>query len=219
MHDPFHARDTFETGSGPAGIYRLTKLEEAGLTEVRATALFDPRAAGMRCLRNCDGYEVTEDDVKNLAGWKAAAPAGDRSPLQAGPRCAARFHRRAGVVDLAAMRSAMKRLGRRPEDGSIRWCRSTWSSTIRCRSISSARQRARWPRTCDLEFQRNRERYEFLRWGQKALRQFPRRAAGRGDRPPGQPGIPGQVRVPARGCGGPGGRCPTRWSAPTATPR
>ncbi len=45
-HDPFHARDTFETGSGRAGIYRLSKLEEAGLTQGRAAAVFDPRAAG-----------------------------------------------------------------------------------------------------------------------------------------------------------------------------
>ena len=47
MHDPFHARDTFETGAGRAGIYRLSKLEDAGLTRDRRAALFDPRAAGI----------------------------------------------------------------------------------------------------------------------------------------------------------------------------
>ena len=47
-------------------------------------------------LRNCDGYEVTEDDVRNLAGWNAGAPAPIESPLQAGPRRAAGLHRRAG---------------------------------------------------------------------------------------------------------------------------
>ena len=44
----------------------------------------------------------------------------------------------------------------------------------------------------DLEFERNRERYEFLRWGQKALQQLPRRAAGHRHRPPGEPRVPGQ---------------------------
>ena len=57
----------------------------------------------------------------------------------------------------------------------------------------------RWTSNVAIEFQRNRERYEFLRWGQKAFDEFPRRAAGRGHRAPGQPRIPGQGRLPARG--------------------
>ena len=48
-HDPFHARDTFETGSGRAGIYRLGKLEEAGLTQVGGLPYLHPRSAGSRC--------------------------------------------------------------------------------------------------------------------------------------------------------------------------
>ena len=46
IFDPFHARDTFDTGTGRAGIYRLTRLEDAGLTQDRRAAVFDPRAAG-----------------------------------------------------------------------------------------------------------------------------------------------------------------------------
>ena len=48
-NDPFHARDTFSNpATGQAGIYRLAKLEDAGLTTRRRAALFDPRAAGIR---------------------------------------------------------------------------------------------------------------------------------------------------------------------------
>ena len=75
--DPFHARDTFETGSGAAGIYRLSKLEDAGLTR-SARLPYSIRVLLEAVLRNCDGYAVTEHDVTNLAGWNAA-PARPRS--------------------------------------------------------------------------------------------------------------------------------------------
>ena len=61
--DPFHARDTFETGGGPAGIYRLSKLEDAGLGDIAALP-YSIRVLLEAVLRNCDGYEVTEEDVR-----------------------------------------------------------------------------------------------------------------------------------------------------------
>ena len=69
--DPFSARDTFDTGTGSAGIYRLSNLEEAGLTKVDELP-FSIRVLLESLLRNCDGYVVTEDDVKNLANWTAS---------------------------------------------------------------------------------------------------------------------------------------------------
>ncbi len=68
MYDPFNARDTFDTGAGPAGIYRLTRLEDAGLMRLGALP-YSIRVLLEAVLRNCDGYEVTETDVKNLAFW------------------------------------------------------------------------------------------------------------------------------------------------------
>ena len=67
--DPFGARDTFETGSGKAGIYRLSKLEQMGLCKV-ATLPYSIRILLEAVLRTCDGYEVTEQAVKQLAGWR-----------------------------------------------------------------------------------------------------------------------------------------------------
>ena len=70
LYDPFHARDTFDTGSGTAEIYRLSRLEDAGLTSV-ARLPYSIRILLEAVLRNCDGYAVTQRDVANLAGWNA----------------------------------------------------------------------------------------------------------------------------------------------------
>ena len=70
LTDPFSARDNFETGGGTVGIYRLSALEDAGLSTIDALP-FSIRVLLESCLRNCDGYVVTEEDVKNLAGWQA----------------------------------------------------------------------------------------------------------------------------------------------------
>ena len=79
LFDPFHARDTFDTGSGTAGIYRLSRLEDAGLTSV-ARLPYSIRILLEAVLRNCDGYAVTERDVANLAGWNATAAAVSKFP-------------------------------------------------------------------------------------------------------------------------------------------
>src|SRR5438270_1053948 len=112
-NDPFGARDTFETGSGRAAIYRLSRLEEAGLGRVSVLP-FSIRLLLESLLRNCDGYEVTEDDVRNLAAWKAASPAEVEIPFKPARVVLQDFTGVPCVVDLAAMRSAMQRLGGDP---------------------------------------------------------------------------------------------------------
>ena len=72
--DPFGARDTFDSGSGKAGIYRLSRLEDAGLTAVE-TLPFSIRVLLESALRNCDGQQITEEDVKRLAAWGSAGAA------------------------------------------------------------------------------------------------------------------------------------------------
>ena len=74
LFDPFHARDSFDAGSGATGIYRLARLEAAGIGAI-STLPFSIRVLLESVLRNCDGYVVTEADVKALASWNAAAPA------------------------------------------------------------------------------------------------------------------------------------------------
>ena len=167
--DPFHARDTFDTGSGRAGIYRLDKLEAAGLGAIGKLP-FSIRVLLEAVLRNCDGYLVTEADVKALAAWNAASPAKVEIPFLPARVVLQDFTGVPCVVDLAAMRSAMKRLGGDPKKiNPLIPVDLVIDHSVQVDSFGS-------PQSLDenvkLEFERNRERYEFLRWGQKALANF-----------------------------------------------
>lgn len=167
--DPFQARDTFETGSGRAGIYRLSRLEDTGLTRI-ADLPFSIRLLLEAALRNCDGYEVREQDVRNLASWNAASPARVEIPFKPARVVLQDFTGVPAVVDLAAMRSAMRRLGGDakkinpliPVDLVI-------DHSVQVDVFGSL---GALDKNIEYEFARNRERYEFLRWGQKAFDNF-----------------------------------------------
>ena len=167
--DPFCARDTFDTGSGRAGIYRLSKLEERGLCRM-AELPFSIRLLLEAALRTCDGYEVTESDVESLAHWATTSRQDVEIPFKPARVVLQDFTGVPCVVDLAAMRGAMKHLGGDPKrinplipvdlviDHSVQVDHFGESSSLDL--------------NVDLEFSRNRERYEFLRWGQKAFDNF-----------------------------------------------
>jgi aconitate hydratase len=74
MSDSFGIRDTFASGSGPVGIFRIQRLEDQGLGAVSRLP-YSIRVLLEAVVRNCDGFVVTADDVKNLASWNAASPA------------------------------------------------------------------------------------------------------------------------------------------------
>src|SRR5688572_28156893 len=168
-HDPFAARDTFETGSGKAGIYRLSKLEDAGLGRMAALP-YSIRVLLESLLRNCDGYEVTEADVKALASWNAAAPAQVEIPFKPARVVLQDFTGVPCVVDLAAMRAAMKRLGGDPKKiNPLVPVDLVIDHSVQVDYFNSPDA---LELNIDMEFSRNRERYEFLRWGQKAFNNF-----------------------------------------------
>ena len=164
MSDPFHARDVFETGAGRAGIYRLTRLENAGLTCV-ATLPYSIRVLLEAVLRNCDGYQVTEDDVHNLASWQPVRQAAIEVPFKPAHVVLQDFTGVPAVVDLATMRSAMKRLGGDPKRiNPLVPVDLVIDHSVQVDRFGSPEALAE---NIELEFQRNRERYEFLRWGRK----------------------------------------------------
>ncbi len=165
----FGARDTFSTSSGKVGIYRLSKLEQLGLCKT-ASLPYSIRVLLESVLRNCDGYQVTEDDVRNLAGWQAAKPAEVEIPFKPARVVLQDFTGVPCVVDLAHMRSAMSRLGGNPKkiNPLIPVDLVVDHSVQVDRFATDAAQ----GQNEDLEFERNGERYEFLRWGQKALDNF-----------------------------------------------
>jgi len=173
--DPFKARDLFETGQGPAGIYRLSKLEELGHTKV-AELPFSIRILLESCLRNCDGYVVSEDDVKNLAGWaktRGVMESGDDAievPFKPARVVLQDFTGVPCVVDLAAMRTAMRRLGGDPKKiNPLVPVDLVIDHSVQVDYFASDQA---LDLNIELEYSRNRERYEFLRWGQVAFDNF-----------------------------------------------
>ncbi|HRF02742.1 MAG TPA: aconitate hydratase AcnA [Pirellulaceae bacterium] len=169
VQDPFSARDTFDTGHGRAVLYRLDRLEKRGFGPI-AKLPYSIRVLLESVLRNCDGFVVTEEDVIKLATWNAADPAKVEIPFMPARVVLQDFTGVPAVVDLAAMRSAMRRLGGDPAkinplipvdlviDHSVQVDRFGTSTALQ--------------ENVALEFDRNRERYEFLRWGQQAFANF-----------------------------------------------
>ena len=167
--DPFSARSTFDTGSGTASLYRLRALDDAGVTDTSRLP-YCLRTILEALLRTCDGYEVTEADVRNLATWEAAKPAPVEVPFKPARVVLQDFTGVPCVVDLAAMRAAMQRLGGDankinplvPVDLVI-------DHSVQVDYFGTADALAK---NVDIEFARNAERYAFLRWGQQAFENF-----------------------------------------------
>src|SRR5208282_6578252 len=109
-HDFFGARATLKTASGAAVMYRLDSLEKAGHGAVSRLP-FSIKVLLEALLRSCDGTLVTEEDVTSLARWNAKSPAAREGPFKPARVILQDFTGVPAAVDLAAIRSAMKRLG------------------------------------------------------------------------------------------------------------
>ncbi len=169
-YNPFGARDTFDAGDGPLGIYRIQQLERSGIAPSIDRLPFSIRVLLEAVLRTCDGFEVSEDDVRRLAGWTAASPAPVELPFKPSRVILQDFTGVPVLVDIAAMRTAVARLGGNPRkinplvpvdlviDHSVQVDHYGTSDAL---SLN-----------VKVEFHRNRERYQFLRWGQGAVDNF-----------------------------------------------
>ena len=167
--DPFSARATFETGSGLATLYRLRALDDAGITNT-ARLPYSIRMVLEALLRTCDNYEVTEADVRSLATWNAAKPAETEIPFKPARVVLQDFTGVPCVVDLAAMRAAMKRLGGDPRKiNPLVPVDLVIDHSVQVDFFGAADSLAK---NVDIEFERNAERYAFLRWGQQAFQNF-----------------------------------------------
>ena len=148
-------------------------------------------------LRNEDGVTVTRR--RHRGARRRGTPTDEPEPrdrLHARARAAAGLHRRPGVVDLAAMRDAMARPRRRPDAD-----QPAAAGRARHRPLGAGRRvrhaRLAFQHNAELEFERNRERYAFLRWGQSAFDNFAVVPPDTGIVPPGQPRVPRPRRVRA----------------------
>ncbi len=168
MHDFFKARDVLKVGEKQYIIYRLDALEKAGLINLKKVP-FSIRIMLEAALRQCNDVEITQEDVKNIASW---SPQGARPGI---PFLPARvvmqdFTGVPAVVDLAAMRSAVSRLGGDPKKiNPLVPVDLVIDHSVQVDFFAS---QDALQRNTEVEFQRNRERYEFLKWGQKTFDNF-----------------------------------------------
>jgi len=165
--DPFSAARKLDTAAGPVTIYALNALDRHAPV---SRLPFSIKVLLESLLRNCNGFDVTEADVTHLAGWNAAKPAEVEIPFKPARVIMQDFTGVPAVVDLAAMRSAMQRMGGDPKKiEPLIPAELVIDHSVQVDTFGSREALAR---NMEIEFQRNRERYEFLKWGQMAFETF-----------------------------------------------
>src|SRR5437016_4866282 len=170
MSDEFKTLKKFDAGKGREGfLHSLPALEEQGVGKISRLPV-SIRLVLESVLRNCDGKKVRRNDVEALAKWNAKKPANEEIPFVVARIVLQDFTGVPLVVDLAAMRSAVKELGGDPKiieprvpvdlvvDHSVQVDFAGSAEALRL--------------NMEMEFRRNRERYQFLKWGQQAFNAF-----------------------------------------------
>jgi len=168
MQDLFKSRDVLKVGGQEYIIFRLDALEKAGLAKLGKLP-YSIRIVLEAALRQCNDKEITQQDVKNIAAW---SPKGARPgiPFLPGRVVMQDFTGVPAVVDLAAMRAAVARLGGDPKKiNPLVPVDLVIDHSVQVDFFATADA---LNRNTEIEFQRNRERYEFLKWGQKAFTNF-----------------------------------------------
>src|SRR5256712_5473347 len=169
-HNLFNSLQQFDFGNGrQSSYYSLPALEKAGLGVISRLPV-SIRMVLESVLRNCDGKKVTEANVRALAQWQPKAKRTEEIPFIVARIVLQDFTGVPLLVDLAAMRSAAARLGKDPQiieplvpvdlvvDHSVQ--------------VDFAGSADALQRNLEMEFKRNRERYQFLKWGTRAFTTF-----------------------------------------------
>ena len=168
--NPFKTLQPFDLGNGKRGnFYSLPALEKAGLGQISKLPV-SIRLVLESVLRNCDGKKVSEANVKALANWKPNETRTAEIPFVVARIVLQDFTGVPLLVDLAAMRSTVARLGKNPKiieplvpvdlvvDHSVQVDFSGTADALQ--------------KNLEIEFQRNRERYQLLKWGMQAFDTF-----------------------------------------------
>jgi aconitate hydratase len=169
-HNLFNTLQTFDSGGSRKGhLYSLPALEKAGIGPVSKLPV-SIRIVLESVLRNCDGKKVSEANVRALANWKPNETRTEEIPFIVARIVLQDFTGVPLLVDLAAMRSAVQRVGKNPKiveplvpvdlvvDHSVQVDFAGSAEALR--------------KNLEVEFQRNRERYQFLKWGMQAFDTF-----------------------------------------------
>ncbi|MCB1043551.1 MAG: aconitate hydratase AcnA [Acidobacteria bacterium] len=167
QHNPFGSRKTIQTRQGSQDIFQLDKLSNYGAIDRLPYSI---RVLLESCLRNVDGFAVQEKDVISLAQWQAKDESRGEIPFKPARVVLQDFTGVPAVVDLAALRSALARLGGDPKKINPQVpVDLVIDHSVQVDVFGSSQALAK---NEEIEFQRNKERYQFLSWGQKAFDNF-----------------------------------------------
>lgn len=170
MKSPFDVLRSFDITSSQKGFfYSLPELEKQGIGPISRLP-FSIRVVLESVLRNCDGHKITKEDVMRLANWNAKKPVEEEIPFVVARIVLQDFTGVPLLVDLAAMRSAIQRLGGQPS--SVEPLVPVDLVVDHSVQVDYYGRPDAMNLNLEIEFQRNRERYEFLKWGQQAFKTF-----------------------------------------------
>jgi aconitate hydratase len=168
LPNPFNTLQSFTANGATHKFYSLPELEKAGFAIKKLPVSI--RLVLESLLRNADGKRVSEQAIRDLAGWQPKSPRTEEIPFVVARIVLQDFTGVPLLVDLAAMRSAVARIGKNPKiieplvpvdlvvDHSVQ--------------VDFAGSADALAKNLDLEFTRNRERYQFLKWGMQAFETF-----------------------------------------------
>jgi len=164
MGNSFNTRSTLKVGEETYQIYRLADLEGANRLPFSLKILLE------NLLRHEDGRTVTADDIQALLDWDPSAEASQEIAFRPARVLMQDFTGVPAVVDLAAMREAMGSLGGNPERiNPLQPAELVIDHSVQVDQFASDQA---FDLNAKLEFDRNRERYQFLKWGQSAFSNF-----------------------------------------------
>ena len=167
--DSFNAAKTIDTPLGKLKAFDLNALSSAGVGHV-AKLPYSIRVLLESVLRNVDGFAITDDHVRKIANYDAKNVGEVEIPFKPGRVVLQDFTGVPAVVDLAALRSAMHRLGGDPKDINPQVpCDLVIDHSVQVDTFGT---KDALQINASKEFERNRERYEFLKWGQSSFENF-----------------------------------------------
>ena len=169
-HNLFNTRQTFKTGNGNDGVfYSLPQLEKEGIAKVSSLPI-SIRIVLESVLRNYDEKKVREKDIRNLAEWSASDERTTEIPFVVARVILQDFTGVPLLVDLAAMRSAVERMGK--DTKMIEPLVPVDLVIDHSVQVDYAGSPEAYQKNMEIEFRRNEQRYRFLKWGTKAFNGF-----------------------------------------------
>ncbi len=167
--NPFGTESVLKTSGGEFKYFSLPKLAAKGYGQID-TLPFSMRVLLESCLRNVDGFIVNEEHVAQVANWDASKPQQVEVPFMVGRVVLQDFTGVPAVVDMAALRDAMIRMGGDPKKiNPLVQCDLVIDHSVQVDFFGTGES---LQKNVDLEFERNLERYQLLRWAQQGLSNF-----------------------------------------------